>query len=336
MNGFGNAVRRGSMVGLALVLLVGVAACGGSPAPSPPAERAPQVMGTETVGPRVRDLVVDSPALGQYVLVRLLLPRRFEAEPDRRWPVLWLLHGCCDSYESWTRSTDLEALPGLDEVLVVMPDGGQIGFYSDWLDGSTGGPARWETFHLTELRRLLERDWRAGPRRAVAGLSMGGLGAMAYAARHPGMFRAAASYSGLLHTRYDGPPSPGAPIVQNLLGTFGEDPGALWGDPARNAGVWAAHNPHDLAPRLRGVDLFVSAGNGQPGPLDGPAPSAQAQQIEADLYPQSLAFVERLRQLGIPVRFDDYGPGTHDWPYWERELRRSLPLLLDALRRPAG
>ena len=336
MNGFGNAVRRGPVVGLALVLLVGVAACGGSPAPSPPAKRAPQVMGIETVGPRVRDLVVDSPALGQHVLVRLQLPRRFEAEPDRRWPVLWLLHGCCDSYESWTRSTDLEALPGLDEVLVVMPDGGQIGFYSDWLDGSTGGPARWETFHLTELRQLLERDWRAGPRRAVAGLSMGGLGAMAYAARHPGMFQAAASYSGLLHTRYEGPRSPGAPIVQNLLGTFGEDPGALWGDPARNASVWAAHNPHDLAPRLRGVDLFVSAGNGQPGPLDGPAPNAQAQQIEADLYPQSLAFVERLRQLGIPVRFDDYGPGTHDWPYWERELRRSLPLLLDALRRPAG
>ena len=79
--------------------------------------------------------------------------------------------------------------------------------------------------------------------------------------------------------------------------------------------------PHDLAPRLRGVDLFVSAGNGQPGPLDGPAPDAQAQQIEADLYPQSLAFVERLGQLGIPVRFDDYGPGTHDWPYWERMAR---------------
>jgi S-formylglutathione hydrolase FrmB len=336
MNVSGNAARRGLVVGLALVLLVGAGACGGSPGPSPPAERAPRVMGTETVGPRVRDLVIESPALGQYVLARLLLPRRFEADPGRRWPVLWLLHGCCDSYESWTRSTDLEALPGLDEVLVVMPDGGQIGFYSDWLEGSAGGPARWETFHLTELRQLLERDWRAGPRRAVAGLSMGGLGAMAYAARHPGMFQAAASYSGVLHTRYDGAPTPGRQIVLDLLGAYGEDPAALWGDPTRNAGVWAAHNPHDLAPRLRGVDLFVSAGNGQAGPLDGPAANAQARRIEADLYPQSLAFVARLRQLGIPVRFDDYGPGTHDWPYWERELRRSLPLVLDALRRPAG
>jgi S-formylglutathione hydrolase FrmB len=29
-----------------------------------------------------------------------------------------------------------------------------------------------------------------------------------------------------------------------------------------------------------------------------------------------VAFVERLRQLGIPIRFDAYNPGTHDWPYW--------------------
>jgi diacylglycerol O-acyltransferase/trehalose O-mycolyltransferase len=46
-------------------------------------------------------------------MVRLLLPRRFSAEPGRRWPVLWLLHGCCDTYESWTRSTDVEQLDGL-------------------------------------------------------------------------------------------------------------------------------------------------------------------------------------------------------------------------------
>ena len=46
--------------------------------------------------------------------------------------------------------------------------------------------------------------------------------------------------------------------------------------------------------------------------------------------------MERLRQLGIPVRFDNYGPGIHNWPYWQRELHRSLPLLLEALQRPAA
>jgi diacylglycerol O-acyltransferase/trehalose O-mycolyltransferase len=69
----------------------------------------------------VRDLTIDSPALGRTAMVRLLLPRRFSTQPNRRWPVLWLLHGCCDTYQSWTRSTDVEHLAGLADVLVVMP-----------------------------------------------------------------------------------------------------------------------------------------------------------------------------------------------------------------------
>ena len=331
------ARHAGTAVTLAL-LTVGMAACTPSQAPQGvgPPDRPARVVATQTLGPRVRDLTIDSPALGRSAKVRLLLPRRFQAQPNRRWPVLWLLHGCCDTYQSWTRSTDVEELAGLADVLVVMPEAGQVGFYSDWYERGQGGPSRWETFHLTELRQLLERDWRAGNRRVVAGLSMGGLGAMAYAARHPGMFRAAASYSGLLHTRYQGDPLPGPRMIQDLLRDFDEDPDALWGDPRRHGDRWAAHNPYDLAPRLREVGLFVSVGNGQPGPLDGPATNGQLQQIEQALYPQNIAFVERLRQLGIPVRFDDYGPGIHNWPYWQRELHRSLPLLLGALQRPAA
>jgi diacylglycerol O-acyltransferase / trehalose O-mycolyltransferase len=317
------------------VVTTGIAACGTAQPPpmASPAGRPAQVLATEVLSPRIRDLVIDSPALGRYAMVRLLLPRRFSAEPGRRWPVLWLLHGCCDTYESWTRSADVEQLDVLADVLVVMPEAGQVGFYSDWRTPAEGEPSRWETFHLTELRQLLERDWRAGNHRVVAGLSMGGLGAMAYAARHPGMFAAAASYSGLLHTRYQGDPVPGPQLIQGLLRRFGEDGDGLWGDPRRQGDVWAEHNPYDLASRLGGVRLFVSFGNGQPGPLDTPAVSGQARQIERNLYPQNLAFLERLRQLGIPVRSDAYGPGTHDWPYWQRELHRSLPMLLDALHR---
>ena len=184
------ARHAGTTVTLAL-LTVGMAACTSSQAPQAvgPPDRPARVVATLTLSPRVRDLTIDSPALGRSAKVRLLLPRRFQAQPHRRWPVLWLLHGCCDTYQSWTRSTDVEELAALADVLVVMPEAGQVGFYSDWRAPGRGGPSRWETFHLTELRQLLERDWRAGNRRVVAGLSMGGLGAMAYAARHPGMFR---------------------------------------------------------------------------------------------------------------------------------------------------
>jgi diacylglycerol O-acyltransferase / trehalose O-mycolyltransferase len=145
-------------------------------------------------------------------------------------PVLWLLHGGGDTYQAWTRSTDVEQLAGLAEVLVVMPEGGQAGWYSDWYHPGREGPSRWETFHLTGLRQKLERDSRAGNRRVVAGLSMGGLGAMAYAARHPGMFRAAACYSGNLHTRYLGPPMNASDMIRDQLSVFHEDPNALWGD----------------------------------------------------------------------------------------------------------
>jgi S-formylglutathione hydrolase FrmB len=40
---------------------------------------------------------------------------------------------------------------------------------------------------------------------------------------------------------------------------------------------------------------------------------------------------DRLRRLGIRQVWDDYGPGTHDWPYWRRDLRKTLPDLMRVL-----
>jgi diacylglycerol O-acyltransferase/trehalose O-mycolyltransferase len=318
---------------LLAAVIAASAACSSArpPQTARPANRSARVVATRTIGRRMRDLTIDSPALGHTAMVRLLLPTHYTTQPNRRWPVLWLLHGDGDTYQAWTRSTDVEQQAALANVLVVMPDGGQAGWYSDWSRPGHDGPSRWESFHLTELRQLLERDWRASDDRVIAGPSMGGLGAMAYAARHPGMFRAAASYSGNLHTRYLGPPFNGPNVVQDQLGEFHEDPNALWGDPQQQGDIWAAHNPYDLAPKLRGTRLFVSFGDGQPGPHD---TDTFAQALEQALYPQNTAFVQRLHQLGIPVTVDAYSPWTHEWRYWQRELHRSLPLLLAGLGVP--
>jgi S-formylglutathione hydrolase FrmB len=262
------------------------------------------------IAPRIVDLTIRSRALGTTAKVRLLTPDAWAAhKTGRRWPVLYLLHGCCDNYDSWTRSTDVEDLPALRHVLVVMPEGGAVGFYSDWRDG----PA-WETFHLVELRRILERDYGAGTPRAIAGLSMGGLGAMDYAARHPGLFAAAASYSGVLH------PLEHPRWWLALFSAQTSDPEAVWGDPVADRRTWAAHDPTALAGRLRGTRLFVASGNGEHAGKRNP--------VEATVYAESRAFVARLRRQHIAVRTDFYGPGTHAWPYWQRDLKRSLPLLL--------
>jgi S-formylglutathione hydrolase FrmB len=166
------------------------------------------------------------------VKVRLLLPVHYAARPGVRWPVLYLLHGCCDTYQSWTRSTDVEALTAHSDVLVVMPDGGKAGFYSDWLTGP-----HWETFHLAELRQILQRDYRAGTVMAIAGASMGGLGALAYAARQHGLFRAAASFSGIVDTRLS--PQEAMRYV-DLVRSQGEDPPPVGRPTRRRCGVGRA------------------------------------------------------------------------------------------------
>ena len=74
----------------------------------------------------------------------------------------------------------------------------------------------------------------------------------------------------------------------------------------------------------------MAVGNGEAGPFD---PPGTFDGDEAFLQGQSIALFARLRQLRIPVTTDFYGPGTHTWPYWERELHRSLPILLGALGR---
>ena len=306
--------RAAVSAGLAALLLA--TGCGGSATEPAPKPAGAEVLGVQRVGPRQLDLLVRSSALRATASVRLLTPQGWKRD-SRSWPVLYLLHGCCDTYDSWTRSTDIESWPELRRALVVMPEGGRIGFYSNW----RSGPG-WETFHLTELRSILERDYGAGTKRAIAGLSMGGLGAMAYAARHPGMFRGSASFSGLLHPQAD---------PRFMLGLFERetpDAQAIWGDPQRDRKRWASHDPTALAPRLRGTRLFVSSGNGLPGPLD---PGAERDTvIEPTVLRESRAFVTRAERAGLPVRTDFYGAGNHDWPYWQRELRRSLPTVLAA------
>jgi diacylglycerol O-acyltransferase / trehalose O-mycolyltransferase len=293
------------------------------------ADDGARVIAEETVGPRMVDLTIDSPALGTTVKVRLVLPSRWSATSKRTWPVLYLLHGAGADYAAWSGVSDVAALTENRDVLVVMPEGGRAGFYSDWWNFGLGGTPGWETFHLTELRQILERGYHAGTQRAIAGFSMGGFGAMSYAARHPGMFAAAASYSGAVHTQND-PPVESSFLLAGIA-AWGSDPLALWGDPVLQRDLWAAHNPYDLAPLLRGTKLYVASGNGQPGPLDDPVTTAPVDAVEVTAYRMTTAFTRRLEELGIEATVDLYGPGTHTGPYYDRSLRESFPMLMNAI-----
>nr|WP_234995632.1 alpha/beta hydrolase family protein [Streptoalloteichus hindustanus] len=275
---------------------------------------------------RALDLEIASPALGATGVVRLLLPAGWAEQPHRTWPTLWLLHGCCEpaDYRAWTQFTDVAEFTASLPVLVVMPTGGRAGMYSPWWNFGRGGPPDWERFHVTEVRQILERGYRAGTRRAVAGLSVGGFGAMHYAFRHPDLFAAAASYSGLLNTLAPTVPE----VIKGILIREGfHNWAGLWGDEHRNRTLWTSHNPHDNVDRLRGKALYVSSGNGLPGPFD---PPYRLDALESAAYASSRDFTGELRANGIEVT-TDYGNGSHSWPYWDQALRRSWPVLARGL-----
>ncbi|MER7546643.1 alpha/beta hydrolase [Actinomadura sp.] len=288
------------------------------------------VVGERRPRPRVLDLAVRSTVLDDVARVRLLLPRGWSRDASRTWPVLWLLHGSGagrDGHTAWTDHTDVEELTEDAEVIVVMPDGGPCGNYTDWWNRGAGGAPKWETFHLAELRQILERGYRAGADRAVAGNAMGGLGALAYAARHRGLFRAAASFSGPVHTLHRDPAGLDVADLVELsvaVGAPSLDWTDVWGDPDEQRIVWRQHNPYDLAGRLAGVRVHVTAGDGAPGPYDA---GSGRDALEALACTVSREFADKLGRLGIPVTTHFYR-GTHTWPYWRRELRAALPDLL--------
>lgn len=294
---------------------------------------------------RLIDVTLDSLAMDGPVHANVLLPAGYDPSGDTRYPVLYLLHGAGGSYQDWVNHgvegviDQTSAQDGLSPFITVMPDDGAWGFYSDWYgndvtaSGSTSPPA-WTTFDIDELIPWVDAHFptvadRQG--RAVAGLSMGGFGAMSYAARFPDMFAAAGSFSGAVDTDLDYPAGPeGLTAAGAFLGGGSVD-ACIWGDPVTQDVRWRADDPTYLAPNLGDTSLFIASGNGEPGPYDTPGTSAAEDGgIEAAIYQMNEGFVGALDDAGVAYTPYFYGPGTHSWPYWLRDLAHFLPQMVAA------
>ncbi|MGW0950322.1 alpha/beta hydrolase [Streptomyces sp. NPDC002623] len=288
------------------------------------------------LGPRTYDLGIPSAALGRTAPVRIILPTSYAAQPGRTWPVLHLLHGAHDDYNSWTRETDIEAFTANRDLIVAMPDAGPTGIPTRWKTGPD-----YETFQLQEVPAVLRAAYRASTVQAVAGVSTGGYGAMAHAARHPGTFVAAASYSGIPDTLVTRMPV----IVQAIVGRESLNPLSLWGDPTRDSATWQDFNPLARASALRGTALYVSVGTGSltgvlgtiialaqiiSGGIGAVLPGV----LESLVAPSTQSFVAALGQSGIPVTQHLYQGGGHQWSDWQREFTASWPVLAGALGLP--
>ncbi|MFQ6398121.1 alpha/beta hydrolase [Nocardia sp. KC 131] len=235
-------------------------------------------------------------------------------------------------HSQWTTDTDALRQFAGDNVTMVFPVGGRSSFYADWYrPSSTNGQAttyKWETFLTSELPAFLERYGVSRTNNAIVGASMGGNAALTLAGRHRDQFKFAGSFSGFVHPTY--------PLWNEAMraamwdeGNFNVDD--MWGPAGDSA--WSRNDATEQAESLRGLPMYVSTGNGRPGPLDVPhgiGNTVNAMALEAMTTAATQMFRDRVTALGIDARIDIVD-GTHTWPYWQEALATARPMILDAL-----
>jgi S-formylglutathione hydrolase FrmB len=254
-----------------------------------------------------------APQREKALRVNVLLPDGYNGR--RRFPVLYLLHGHGDAYDYWANEQrgDVARIAADLGAIVVMPEAAR-GWYVDWWNGGRRAEPAWERYHLDELIPLAEQRLRIRPGRrwhAIAGLSMGGLGALYYASQRPGYFGAAGSFSGAISIQ--------RPEWPEAMDTQGEDHQDVYGDPDANRFYWTGHNPTALVENLAHTRTYVTVGDGTPFEPD----NAFGSIAEIELRQHGDDFAAAARSAGVPLTYVPLA-GIHDWPYWRRHLADSI------------
>src|SRR5437868_1285602 len=141
------------------------------------------VSGWRWISPRTFEVDISTAKVAAVAVngphrVRITLPNDYFTSGATRYPALYLLHGGAggNSAQWTTGGGDVEGITNNRPLITVMPDGGKVGWYTNWVDQSQGAQA-WRDFHVDQLIPWIDANLRtiaSKSGRAVAGLSMGG------------------------------------------------------------------------------------------------------------------------------------------------------------------
>ncbi|WP_337661940.1 alpha/beta hydrolase [Actinoalloteichus sp. AHMU CJ021] len=209
------------MGGVTAAVALGAGGTVASAAASPVARHGLTVVERGEDDPRMWYYRFATDAIGWNPAVNVLLPEDYHTS-GRTYPVLYLLHGggLDQDFISFDREGIRELTRG-KPIIVVMPDGGHAGWYSNPVSSLTG-PRNWEDFHIHQLLPWIDAHFRTYAEydgRGVAGFSMGGFGALKYAAKYFGHFASVSSHSGPASLRRDS--RAGGALGQPVLGCVG-------------------------------------------------------------------------------------------------------------------
>ncbi|MBK8304376.1 MAG: alpha/beta hydrolase family protein [Pyrinomonadaceae bacterium] len=163
--------------------------------PTPTLSPAPSLTVTGPQ-PTIRTGELDSKLMAKKMPYSVVLPANYESEKETRFPVIYMLHGLGGNH----KITKLSSVKYTDKqrVILVFVEGG-TGFYTD---SSTIASNKYESYVVNELVNEIDKAFRTIAERkgrAVAGVSMGGYGALKYGIKYPQLFSLAVSWSGAVN-----------------------------------------------------------------------------------------------------------------------------------------
>ncbi len=249
-----------------------------------------------------------SEVLGAWRQYNIYLPENFNANPDKQYPIAYLLHGLNDTEQGWYQRGHVkdvaDALIASGEaapMLIVTPNAGGNPA-TEW-NGYINMPGwNYEDFFIQEFIPAIENKYRAvgdKQHRAIGGLSMGGGGSTYYAMHYPEMFSSLYAMSALMSIpSWNTNPTPDDPNSKMAL---------LTKSVMENDNVEYVLQADDARKdALRSVVWFVDCGD------------------DDFLLDCNLAFYQAMRDAGIPAQLR-VRDGAHTWEYWHSALYNALP-----------
>ncbi|MFI5137656.1 MAG: alpha/beta hydrolase [Sphingobacteriales bacterium] len=250
---------------------------------------------------KVDTLDVQSTVMQKTLKAPVILPDSYQ-NGERQYPVVYLLHGGQGSYRDWlSKLSDKQLLNKLAnqyQIIIVTPEGGSTSYY---FDSPLDKASQFETFISKELVQKVDETYRTikdRKGRIIAGLSMGGHGAMYISARHPDIYCAAGSMSGVmdLNTKLWKVP---ADFAKSRDKNFAR----LLGAPKDTVSPYREYCAVGLVDKMKANDVKLIFDCGFDDIMI--APNRELHQL--------------LLANGTPHEYIER-PGRHEWPYWENAV----------------
>lgn len=246
----------------------------------------------------VDTLQIPSAAMNKTYKAAVVLPNSY-AKGKTAYPVLYLLHGAYGHFSDWLSSTPnkstVKNLADQYNIIIVMPEGETFSFY---LDSPVNKGSQFETYITSEVIQKIDKTYRTindKKGRVIAGLSMGGHGALYLSARHPELFCAAGSMSGAVDMGTMLGREPNDQILKLIQPVFG--------DQSTNQNLYDQNAVMGMVDKMKTNKLALIIDCG----------------VDDFLIEPNRELHRRLVYNKVAHDYTER-PGAHTWEYWENAL----------------